>query len=308
MDPKKFISVFDTALLLVVGLIGMAGLMGFQNPPADPCSHGKLKQNEQLENELKSKEKEVVELEKQLANMNVIEPNTAQSSESLNAALASAEQIKQECQKSQTIQKDVNDKLNSVEDIVQKSYKQQQLLTMLRTKAGELDSKVKELEIKKTELEKSVSQADIQRSEAKKLQEQIRKQQEENNRLQMDVDKIEKESKRHQLLWWGKFTGQYVLLECKEKCAVAYLPDGSNRQISPDSTGADIDWLKEKVKQIGGALLVVRTGSFEESFYKLSSPLEKLVIEEGKKGKKIEYGFWPVEDNVSISNYISKGN
>jgi DNA repair exonuclease SbcCD ATPase subunit len=310
-SSKKMISVFDTALLLVVGLIGMAGLMGFQNQPADAPNNEKninklLEQNKQLENELKSKENEAGELEKQLASVK-IDQNIAQSPDSLNSALASVEQIKQDYQKIEPVQKDVNDKLCSAGDTIQKNYKQKQFLKSLKDKIVEFDGSIKKLEIEKTKLEESVNNIDIQKTQSQDILRQIAEQEKTNKSLDEQVMEMEKESKRRQLLWWGNFTGQYILLECNEKGATAYLPDGSTRKIAMEAAEADIDWLKEKIKRTGGVLLAVRTGGFEESYYKISPPIEKLVIEEQKKGNKIEYGFWPVEDNENISNYISRG-
>lgn len=313
---KKVISVFDTMLLLVIGLFGTAGLMGFNHSDQEssfsaPVSRETLaelvERSKKLKDELNAREKEAAALEKKPT----LDPNITQSLEKLQADLVYAEQTRQVCEKTESAQKDIHSRLNQAAETLQKSYEQRRCLALLKANIEAFNRQYNELKRKKEELEKSIDKADMQHADAHKLQEQIEKIEKEIQSLREQIKKMEEkitEEKPQKSLWWGQYNGPYILLECHEKGVVVYLPDGGSREIETDSTETDRDWLKERIKEIGGAVLVVRPGGFKESYSKFFEILTALALEEKKNDHEINLSFWPIGEDEPISTYMAKGD
>lgn len=316
---KKVLPVFDLGIILVIILFCTAGLMQVRDPepPDIPSQETEeqfaklLKENEHLESELEAKKTEANDLENKLLATKEGNPNP-QPLETLEAALASAKEKEQSLNEAGSSIKGMNDKFDYVGKAFQKRYEWQKVLELLKSGVKSLDDKIKELEREKQELEKEINEDDLRRAKVQKLKDQIEKLEKQIKHLQQQIkemkEKIEK-IKSDDAPWWGPHRGPYILLECDGKGVVVYLDSGSNRRIAINASEADIDWLRDKIRQISGAVLTVRPSGFEESYSKFFEILTTFALEEEEKNSnEIDLSFWPIRDDEPISKYMSKGD
>jgi len=294
INAGKILPVFDTLLLLVTTIFGTAGLLRSVEPDRpDPNSPA----CDRLMAEVDAKRAEAEELAKKLDG---VRRSGDLGLDALQTLLQAASGKQEKLAGIQAIITDARGKLEDAKTVAQDKYNSVTLENAIR----DLKRRIEQLERRIQDLQNEVTEEDRKRAEIQELQQKL-------EAALLEIERLEAQLRNppDQPTRGGRFGGGYhgpfILLECDGKGVVVY--PGSKRMVV-GSPVSEMSWLKDEVRRVGAAQLLVRPDGFKESYAKFYGLLTELADVETPTGKKIVLSFWPIEANESIEEYLPENH
>ncbi|NQT18116.1 MAG: hypothetical protein HQ592_00315 [Planctomycetes bacterium] len=201
----------------------------------------------------------------------------------------------------------VRDQLLKKIEELEATARQAAQLAALKQALLRVTEEISQLQSKINKLEEELDQSQVRRAKRQKAEKDLKEQEEANKKAAERIAELEKKKEREAERQgiWGGHDGPYILLECVKDAAVVY--PGAKR-IAVDASRDQIRWLLRQADKEKFVAIAVRPSGYGGSFDKFRNIVLEHIEDAAKRGKKIGFCYFPLEERKSILGIIAKGD